>query len=102
MFFDSERNQYIATGGNHLEFLKEKEVSFVIPDGNVLYNNRWHFYFQLLGNLSVPSRHATLVGYIPGSLYFEGKEVPYFTNKFADCALINRTKLENYLKRKVV
>lgn len=56
MFFDSERNQYIAT----------------------------------------------LVGYIPGSLYFEGKEVPYFTNKFADCAIINRTKLENYLKRKVV
>ena len=102
MFYDSEHNQYITTPGNALELLVEREAPFTLPDGNILYNKRWHFYFQLLGSLKLPASRATLVGYIPGSIHFEREEVSYFTNRLSYCAIVSRLKIEYYLKRKVV
>ena len=102
MFYDSEHNQYITTPGNDLEPLVEKEAPFTLPDGNILYNKRWHFYFQLLGNLSLPASRATLVGYAPGSLHFEREEVLHFTNRLSDCAIVSKLRINFYLKKKVI
>lgn len=104
--YNHKYEQFVASGFLDFESLMgvktiEKGVPTLAP-GTILFNKKGKFFFQLLGELKLPAPPATLVGYMPGSIIFQGPEIPYFKSVLRDCYLPDIRYLAEYNKGKSI
>lgn len=106
--YNHKYEQFVASGFLDFEPLRltkeetMKGTTLTLAPGTILFNKKGKFFFQLLGELKIPASPATYIGYMAGSVVFQGPAVSHFSNTLRDCYIPDTNYIENYNKSKSI
>lgn len=106
--YNHKYEQFVASGFLDFEPLNlpkieiMKGTTLTLSPGTILFNKKGKFFFQLLGELKLPAPSTTHIGYMLGSIVFQGPTISHFSNILRDCYIPDTKYIENYNSTKSI